>query len=73
MRGRELCGRVWRLNHEEYGQCVEVRVTGTPSALSDFEEFLQTGEAELHWEFEKSLPEPKRIMPSQYSFQIIPS
>jgi hypothetical protein len=73
MRGVELCGSARRLKHMDYGQCVEVRVIGTLSALSDFEEFLQSGNDESHWEFDEMFsPESKRTMPHN-EFRIIPS
>ena len=70
MRGRELCGGVKRIAHEDFDQCIEIRLTGTLSALSDFESFL--GEHSGLWSYETTAAEPRRTLP-RHEFTITKS
>jgi len=63
MRCRELCGSVKRIVHEDFGQCVEIRLTGTLSALSDLESFLGEKSDEGFWSYEMAAPESRRTLP----------
>lgn len=63
MRGRELCGNVKRIVHEDFDQCIEIRLTGTLSALSDFESFLGEHSDAGLWSYEMTVAEYRRTLP----------